>query len=253
MTLFSIGYVQFISPLLLPLAFFSSFRNKTKGHFMATTITYSPFSEFPSKQSLAPLLELSLRQTNSQGAYLYRLDRARDVLELVVWRGRAVSAMDRFEVQLRPEEARWHRENLAGACIGQAAWADPRLERFPEFLGTRFEAAASIPLAEGGEVLGRLHVCRVGAVEYQPREAAFLRSLGLPLGSLLAQAAALEALTQKLADRKVLDRAKGILQANFAWTEEEAYLFLRRTSRQRRTPMRDIAQELIAESARSAE
>jgi AmiR/NasT family two-component response regulator len=48
-----------------------------------------------------------------------------------------------------------------------------------------------------------------------------------------------------LADRKLLDRAKGLLQASFQWTEEEAYLHLRRTSRQRRTPMRDIAREVI--------
>ena len=54
-----------------------------------------------------------------------------------------------------------------------------------------------------------------------------------------------EALSRKLADRKLLDRAKGLLQASHQWTEEEAYLHLRRTSRQRRTPMRDVAREII--------
>ncbi|MCU1232209.1 MAG: response regulator receiver and domain protein [Candidatus Solibacter sp.] len=218
----------------------------------ALNVSYSPFLEAKTKHSFDPLLELSLRQTNSQGAYLYRLDRERDLLQLIASRGRAVSEMDRFDVELRPEAARWHRENLDAAWIAQAAWSDWRLERFPEFLRNRFEAAASIPLVEGGEVLGLLHVCRVGAIAYQPREAAFLRSLGLPMGSLLAQSAAVEELTQKLADRKVLDRAKGILQASFQWTEEEAYLFLRRTSRQRRTPMRQIAREVVEESAKGA-
>ena len=52
-------------------------------------------------------------------------------------------------------------------------------------------------------------------------------------------------LSRKLSDRKLLDRAKGLLQANFQWTEEQAYLHLRRSSRQRRIPMRDIAQEVI--------
>jgi len=55
----------------------------------------------------------------------------------------------------------------------------------------------------------------------------------------------LDKVSQRLADRKVLDRAKGLLQAHFSWTEEEAYLHLRRESRQRRTAMREIAQEVI--------
>jgi AmiR/NasT family two-component response regulator len=55
----------------------------------------------------------------------------------------------------------------------------------------------------------------------------------------------IEKLTQKLAARRILERAKGILQAEFGWTEEEAYLHVRRLSRQSRTPMREIAINLI--------
>jgi AmiR/NasT family two-component response regulator len=49
-----------------------------------------------------------------------------------------------------------------------------------------------------------------------------------------------------LEDRKLFDRAKGVLHARFGWTEEEAYYHLRRTSRQTRAPMRSIAQHVIA-------
>jgi AmiR/NasT family two-component response regulator len=55
----------------------------------------------------------------------------------------------------------------------------------------------------------------------------------------------IEKLTQKLAARRILERAKGILQAEFGWTEEEAYLHVRRLSRQSRIPMREIAIDLI--------
>uniref|UniRef100_Q01UJ2 Response regulator receiver and ANTAR domain protein n=1 Tax=Solibacter usitatus (strain Ellin6076) TaxID=234267 RepID=Q01UJ2_SOLUE len=203
-------------------------------------------------QTFAPFLELCLAQTNSQGAYLYRLER--DTLQLAESSGRAASAMERFEAALSTQAAQWHRENLDAVFLDRSAWSDWRLERFPEFLHNRFEAAAAVPLAEHGRVIGLLHVCRVAAAPYQARERAFLRSLGLPLGSLAAHAEArvrleseVETLSRKLAERKLLDRAKGILQARFQWTEEEAYLFLRRSSRQRRTAMRLIAQEVIAQ------
>ena len=55
----------------------------------------------------------------------------------------------------------------------------------------------------------------------------------------------IEKLMQKLAARRILERAKGILQAEFGWTEEEAYLHIRRVSRQNRTPMREIAVNVI--------
>jgi AmiR/NasT family two-component response regulator len=51
----------------------------------------------------------------------------------------------------------------------------------------------------------------------------------------------IEKLTQKLAARRILERAKGILQAEFGWTEEEAYFHVRGLSRQNRIPMREIA------------
>ncbi|HEY1493549.1 MAG TPA: ANTAR domain-containing protein [Candidatus Solibacter sp.] len=221
---------------------------------MATTLNVVYGHHFATRNphTFVPFLELCLAQTNSQGAYLYRLEG--DELRLEEWSGIAASDMDRFEAVLPPEAARWHRENLDAAFLDRAAWSDSRLERFPEFLHNRFEAAASIPLVEAGRVIGLLHVCRVAAAGYQAREAAFLRSLGLPVGSLVSHSAArvklqseVETLSRKLADRKLLDRAKGILQARFQWTEEEAYLFLRRSSRQRRTAMRLIAQEVISQ------
>jgi len=54
-----------------------------------------------------------------------------------------------------------------------------------------------------------------------------------------------ERLSEKLAARGLLERAKGILQAEFGWTEEEAYLRIRRLSRRSRVPMREIAINVI--------
>ena len=202
--------------------------------------------------SIHPLLELSLAQTNSQGAYLYRLDRDPGGLQLIACSGRAVSDIERFDVALRPQAAAWHRENLIPVSLERAAWSDWRLERFPEFLRNRFEAAVSVPLIDEGQVVGIANICRLTPDPYQPREAAFLRNLSLPLGALITHTQArvkleseVEELSRKLADRKLLDRAKGLLQARHQLTEEQAYLQIRLASRQRRTPMRDIAREII--------
>ena len=109
-----------------------------------------------------------------------------------------------------------------------------------------------MPLIDRGATLGILNICRVRPASLDPRELTYLLGLSLPLGALLAGSdenqslrGEVERLTRQLADRKLIDRAKGILQARFAWTEEQAYLYLRRSSRSRRTPLRDIALGII--------
>jgi uroporphyrinogen-III synthase len=52
-------------------------------------------------------------------------------------------------------------------------------------------------------------------------------------------------LSERLETRKVLDRAKGILQRDLGITEEDAYLTIQRQSRQRRRSKREIAEAIL--------
>jgi len=52
-------------------------------------------------------------------------------------------------------------------------------------------------------------------------------------------------LTEELETRKVVERAKGILQQRFNLSEEDAYLRLRNQSRRLRRPMKELAEAII--------
>jgi len=56
-------------------------------------------------------------------------------------------------------------------------------------------------------------------------------------------------LSEELETRKVVERAKGILQRESRLSEEEAYLALRRQSRQQRKSMREVAERILGEDA----
>ena len=58
-------------------------------------------------------------------------------------------------------------------------------------------------------------------------------------------------LSEELETRKVVERAKGILQRGARLSEEEAYLSLRRQSRQQRKSMKEVAEAIVAEQKRS--
>jgi len=52
-------------------------------------------------------------------------------------------------------------------------------------------------------------------------------------------------LSQKLETRKIVERAKGILQRDLSLDEEQAYLALQRQSRQTRKTMREVAEAVV--------
>src|SRR5204863_7697 len=52
-------------------------------------------------------------------------------------------------------------------------------------------------------------------------------------------------LSQQLETRKIVERAKGILQRDLSLDEEQAYLALQRQSRQKRKSMREVAEAVV--------
>ncbi len=54
-----------------------------------------------------------------------------------------------------------------------------------------------------------------------------------------------DALQEKLEERKLIERAKGLLMENRGMTERDAYRFLQKTSQERNTPMVDLARKIV--------
>ena len=63
---------------------------------------------------------------------------------------------------------------------------------------------------------------------------------------LKALAAEVDDLTERLETRKVVDRAKGRLQADSGMSEPEAFRWIQKTSMDRRTTMRAVAEGVVA-------
>ena len=205
--------------------------------------------------AVGPLLDLALTEVHAQGVYLYHFDRQNSGARLVAWSGlsptAAAGTLEVYGAKVRPHLAR-----STPLALQDDAWRHQAFADFPEFRAHRFEGVVSLPLLEAGFLVGMLNVCRSRRLGLPPRDFAFLLSLSVPIGALLAASAArltleleVERLSRQLADRKLMERAKGLIQSRFEWTEEQAYFCLRNRSRRRRAPMREIAQEVIATAA----
>jgi uroporphyrinogen-III synthase len=82
------------------------------------------------------------------------------------------------------------------------------------------------------------------------REIRLISTIGFFVGGeieMARQENAIAMLSEQLETRKLVERAKGILQRESGITEEEAYLALQSQSRRSRKSMKDVAQALISE------
>jgi response regulator NasT len=60
-------------------------------------------------------------------------------------------------------------------------------------------------------------------------------------------------LTERLETRKLIDRAKGVLQTKFGLSEPDAFRWIQKAAMDKRTTMRDVAQVIIAETTAQPE
>lgn len=146
----------------------------------------------------------------------------------------------------------WVAQQRQPVAIDSAAGSDPRFKFYSSLPEDAFEAFLSIPVVAGTRVLGVVNVQHRAPHEHHPLEIKAAAALAMFLAAALVcdqwEARCLEA-ERALADRKVIERAKGVLQQEQNLSEEEAYQRLKHESRRSRRPMAEIAQALLTSRA----
>ncbi|HZP07046.1 MAG TPA: uroporphyrinogen-III synthase [Terracidiphilus sp.] len=142
----------------------------------------------------------------------------------------------------------WVAEHREPVCIDSGALRDPRFQFFKDLPEDLFEAFLSVPILARGRLTGVINVQHRQPHHYTPWEVQTISMLGFFVGAEI-EMARLESengvLANQLETRKVVDRAKAVLQRDLGVTEEDAYHMIQKESRQRRKNMRDIAEALL--------
>jgi uroporphyrinogen-III synthase len=138
-----------------------------------------------------------------------------------------------------------HKEPVA---VSEKASLDPRFQIFHELPEDSYEAFLSVPLMSRGRVVGVINVQHRQPHVFRKREIRLISTVGFLVGAEIEMARLEDAnlnLSEQLQTRKIVERAKGILQRELGLTEEQSYLALQRQSRQKRKPMKEIAEAIV--------
>ncbi len=156
--------------------------------------------------------------------------------------------VDRLTLRVGQGITGWVAEHREPVAVAQHAFEDPRFRVFNELPEDRYEAFLSVPVVSRGKLVAVINLQHRQPHEHSRREIQLISTIGFLVGAEI-EMARLEMensqLSERLETRKVIDRAKGILQRELGITEEEAYLTIQRQSRQRRKTKKDIADALI--------
>jgi signal transduction protein with GAF and PtsI domain len=157
-------------------------------------------------------------------------------------------AVDRLKLRVGQGITGWVAENQQPVAVSEHAAQDPRFQFFNELPEDSYEAFLSVPLMCRGRVVGVINLQHRRPHIYKKRQIQLISTIGFLVGAEIEMARLEEAnsnLSEQLATRKVVERAKGILQRDLGLNEEQAYLALQRQSRQKRMAMKEIAEAIV--------
>jgi uroporphyrinogen-III synthase len=212
-------------------------------------------SELSIDEMLGEIVGLTVQVTNCDACLVYLIER--EAGEIVLRASQVPHQSDLGNIRLKVGEGvtGWVVEHRSVVALSSDASADRRFKRFQALVEDTYEAFLSVPLVSGGDAIGVINVHHREPHEHSPDEISLLTFVGEQMGGAIRKAFLAEENTRlqeetaemrrQLETRKVVERAKGILQYRHSLTEEEAYLRLRNESRRLRRPMRELAEAII--------
>lgn len=195
---------------------------------------------------LSRVVDFASALVKCDSCLIYVLDE--DELVLRASKNPHPDVVDRLKLRVGQGITGWVAEHLEPVAIPEKAAHDPRFQFFHELPEDSYEAFLSVPLMCRGRVVGVINLQHKQHHVYRRREIRMISTIGFLVGAEIEMARLEEAnssLTEQLQTRKVVERAKGILQRDLGLSEEQAYLALQRQSRQKRKPMKEIAEAIV--------
>ncbi|HNY41194.1 MAG TPA: GAF domain-containing protein [Bryobacteraceae bacterium] len=204
-------------------------------------------------ETLQSIVNLVTQFTACDSTLLYLIDC--DHLVLCASSNPHPSQIGRVRLRLDEGLTGWVARERKMLAIASEAYSDPRFRKFSDLPEDNFESFLSVPVIARNRVIGVINVHHREEHEYAPEAVSLLTFIGEQMGGAVARAHLLDEnlrlheetleMKRQLETRKLVERAKGILQFKYNLTEEEAYLRLRNESRRLRRPMRDLAEAII--------
>lgn len=200
----------------------------------------------PFHEVLARVIDMVTVAVRCDSCFIYVLEK--DKLILRASKNPHNDVVDQLEMSMGQGVTGWVAKHRQTVSLPAKAWTDPRFAKIMNLPEDRFEAFLAVPILCRGKLVGVINLQHSEPHHHSQREIRLITLIGYLVGAEI-EMARIELEKSQLADqlesRKLMERAKGLLQRELNIDEETAYLMLQKQSRQKRTSLREIAEAVI--------
>ncbi len=214
-------------------------------NLLAELIVYGKY-DFP--EFLKRFIAIATQIIPADSCLIYFYDKEKKMLTLVGSTKSHEKAIGHIIMQEGEGITGWVVQHKETVVIPKKAYEDPRFKSFKDLPEDKYEGFLSVPILDVSGVAGVINFQTKAPQNFSDIQITTIQSLVQIIASALITTLLSKKITKletQLEERKLLEKAKGILMKVRRITEEEAFRLIRSESMNKRKSMKEIAEAIL--------
>ncbi len=197
---------------------------------------------------LKKLILIVMRLVPVDSCLIYVRDRQGEKFTLIGSKKKHSKLIGKIQIQSGEGITGWVAHHSSSVIICKKAYADKRFKRFAELPEDSYEAFLSIPITDKDGVIGVINLQNKLPYSFAKKQVSQVQAIVHLISSAFSKATLdyrISHLQNELNERKVIEKAKGVLMKKRGLSEKEAYDLLRTEAMKKRKTKREIADAVL--------
>ncbi len=206
------------------------------------------FNSFDFESFLKKLIKLIMKLVPVDSCFIYIFDPAKNELILTASKKPHKSHLGRIIIKKGEGITGWVAEQKKTVVIAEKSYNDKRFKHFEELPEDDFEAFLSVPIVDKSGSIGVINLQNRKKTLFKKKQIEMLEAIVKIVSSAFAKVALQErvgVLESRLQERKLVEKAKGILMKKNGLSEQEAYSLIRMEAMKKRKTLAQIAEAVL--------
>lgn len=206
------------------------------------------FNHFDFDQFLKNLIKIMTEIIEVDSCFIYFHDKDKKQLILIGSKKPHQKEIGKIILEEGEGITGWVAQHKQIVVLEKEAYLDPRFKRFEELPEDRYESFLSVPIVDQDGTVGVINLQNLNPLQFSKSQIETLKSLVKIISSAFVKVTLqrkVSNLEDKLEERKVIEKAKGILMKEKNISENESYSYIRKEAMEKRKTMKEIADAIL--------
>lgn len=206
------------------------------------------FNQYDFQEFLQRLIKIAVKIVPVDSSLIYFFDSEKKQLTLVGSQKSHDNVIENIRIREGEGITGWVAEHKQTVAITEKAYLDPRFKFFKELPEDKYESFLSVPIMNDEGIVGVINFQNRKAYTFSQEQIQTLEAIVKIISSGFVKVALerkVDTLSNKLEERKVIEKAKGVLMKLRNLSEEEAFRLIRQESMNKRKSMKEIAEAIL--------